>query len=75
MQVELMKKESPYKDKDGNEKLGTSFYLQCGNQIIGIEPVYYGKENKPDKGYIARKSVLSAFSSELPPKETSGQAG
>lgn len=64
-----MKKSTPYKDKDGNEKIGTSFYVQCGDQIIGVEPVYYGKEGSPDKGYVARKAVLASFASQLPPKE------
>lgn len=68
MLLELMKKESKYKDKNGNEKIGTSFYLKAGDQVIGIEPVYYGKEGSPDKGYVARKAILAAFASELPPK-------
>lgn len=69
MLLELMKKESKYKDKDGNEKTGTSFYLQAGDQIIGIEAVNYSKEGKPDKGYVARKAILSAMASQLPPKD------
>ena len=73
MLVELMKKTSTYKDKDGNEKQGTSFYVQCGDQVIGVEPVYYGKEGNPDKGYVARKAVLASFASPLPPKETPAQ--
>lgn len=71
MLVELMKKNTPYKDKEGNEKIGTSFYVQCGDQVIAVEPVYYGKENNPDKGYVARKAVLASFASQLPPKEES----
>ena len=67
MLVELMKKSNPYKDKEGKEKIGTSFYIQCGDQGLGVEPVYYGKENNPDKGYVARKAVMSAFASDLPP--------
>ena len=64
-----MKKESKYKDKDGNEKTGTSFYLQAGDQVIGIEAVNYSKEGKPDNGYVVRKAILSAMASPLPPKE------
>ena len=74
MLVELMKKNNSYKDKDGNEKIGTSFYVQCGDQIIGVEPVYYGKEGNPDKGYVARKAVLASFASPLPPKEPEAAA-
>ena len=71
MLVELMKKNTPYKDKEGNVKIGTSFYVQCGDQVIAVEPVYYGKENNPDKGYVARKAVLASFASQLPAKEES----
>lgn len=71
MKVELYKKITPYKDKDGVEKLGTSFYVECGDQLIGVEPVYYQKKgsNDPDKGFVARKAVLAAFASELPEKQ------
>ena len=69
MLLELMKKESKYKDKNGNEKIGVSLYLKAGDQVIGIEPVYYGKEGNPDKGYVARKAILSAMASPLPPKD------
>lgn len=70
MKVELYKKITPYKDKDGVEKLGTSFYVACGDQTIGIEPVYYQKKgsNDPDRGFVARKAVLAAFADELPEK-------
>lgn len=70
MKVELYKKITPYKDKDGADKLGTSFYVACGDQIIGIEPVYYQKKgsNDPDRSFVTRKAVLAAFSDELPEK-------
>lgn len=70
MEVKLYKKITPYKDKDGEERLGTSFYVQCGDQTIGIEPVYYQKKgsNDPDRGFVARKAVLAAFADELPEK-------
>lgn len=79
MKVELYKKITPYKDKDGVEKLGTSFYVACGDQTIAVEPVYYQKKgsNDPDRGFVARKAVLSAFADELPertPKESLAHA-
>ena len=73
MLVELMKKKKSYKDNDGKEKIGISFYVQCGDEIIGVEPVYYGKEGNPDKGYVARKAILSSYASPLPPKEAPAQ--
>lgn len=73
MLVPLMKKTSTYKDKDGNEKQGLSLYVQCGDEVIGVQPVYYGKEGSPDKGYVARKAILSSYASPLPPKEASAQ--
>lgn len=74
MQVELMKKEGQYTDKDGVAKKTMSFYLQCGDTVVPVEPVYYNKKDKHgaevrDYGYSNRKSVLSAFASTLPEKK------
>ena len=64
MLVELMKKSNTYKDKDGKEKVGTSFYIQCGDQVIGIEPVYYGKESNPDRVNSYPREIFGYRSSE-----------
>ena len=69
MTVELFKKEKPYISKEGEEKIGTSFYVKCGDELVCVEPVYFGKENKPDKGYGIRKAMLSAFATKLPDQE------
>lgn len=70
MQVDLLKKQVNYKDKEGKEKTATNFYLRCGdNMLVPIEIKYFPDENNVDKAYGARKTVLSAFASVLPEKE------
>ena len=70
LDFQLFKKNSTYKDKDGNEKTATNFYLKCGDELIPIEVRYYeGKDGTPDPNYRSRKSVLSAFAEVLPDKE------
>lgn len=77
MQVELMKKVGKYTDREtGKEKTTVSFYLQCGDILVPVEPVYYNKKDEMgnelrDYGYSGRKEVLKAFASDLPEKNTS----
>ena len=73
MQVDLLKKQVSYKDKEGTEKKATNFYLRCGDTLVPIEIKYFPDENNVDKAYGARKSVLSAFASVLPDKDEKKQ--
>ena len=65
MVVNLIKKETPYQ-KDGETKIATAFYLECGDEQIGVQLVYNkGKNGEPDKTYAKRKAILSAFATPI----------
>ena len=69
MQVELLKKNSNYQ-KDGEEKTATNFYLKLNNVLVPIQVRYFeDKDTGEDKQYATRKTLLSAFASDLPDKE------
>lgn len=68
MTVELLKKQVTYKDKEGEEKNATNFYVRCGSTLIPIEVKYFPDEDNKDKGYAPRKAVLSSFADDLPEK-------
>lgn len=66
MQVQLFKKLSNYKDKDGKERTATNFMIKCGDYYIPIEVKYFaGKDDEYDPNFRARKMVLSAFADAL----------
>ena len=66
MEVNLIKKETPYDDKNGEKKIATAFFLECGNEKIGVQLVYNkGKNGEPDKTYAKRKAILSAFATPV----------
>ena len=70
----LFKKNYTYTDKDGKEKNGTRFYVECGDRLIPIQPVYFNKKDEKgnvvaDTEYGARKAVLSSYAEVLPDKE------
>ena len=69
MELQLFKKNVKYKDKDGNEKTATNFYLKCGDALVPIEVKFFAnKDTGKDNQYLGRKSVLSAFAADLPDK-------
>ncbi len=68
MQVNLIKIETQYVDKKDNNKTktATSFFVECGDELIGVQVVYYKNKNgEPDKTYLSRKAILSAFASPM----------
>ena len=71
MTVQLFKKVGTYKDQEGKEKRFTNFYVQCGDQMIVVEPKYFPnpKFDDRDPGFAGRKAVLEAFATPLPEKE------
>ncbi len=74
MQVQLFKKTGTYKDKDGNEKQYTNFYVRCGDTLIPIQPCFFpDKDNdNRDYQYAGRKEVLKSFADILPDKSAKG---
>ncbi len=70
-QVELLKKNGTYKDKEGKEKQFTNFYLRCGDSLIPVEPKFFPNEDGHDYQFGSRKAILSAFASMLPEKPDS----
>ena len=72
-EVKLFKKERTYKDKNGEEKRATNFYVRCGDELIPVEVSYFGKDDKPDKQYGPRRAILSAFADLLPDRESNGK--
>ena len=69
MNVQLFKKNANYKDKDGNEKTATNFFVKCGDMLIPVEPKYFpDKETDKDSMFFTRKTVLSSFAEVLPEK-------
>ena len=72
MTIELFKKEGSYKDKNGNDKKSTNFYLRCGSELIPVRVPYFPNEKCEgrDPQYQSRLAVLSSFASVLPEKNT-----
>lgn len=68
-EIKLYKKHGKYIDKDGVGRNTKSFYLKCGDELIPIDVKYFGTQDKPDKQFVSRRSVLSAFSEVLPEKQ------
>lgn len=67
MQVNLFKRRVPYVDKDGENKIATNFFVECGDVLVPIEAKYFeNKETGRDDRYMERKTLLSAFSDMLP---------
>lgn len=74
-QVSLFKKSGKYKDKDGNEKSFTNFYVRCGDALIPVEVCYFpNKETNRDNQYSGRKEVLKAFAETLPELPSNGNS-
>lgn len=71
MTVGLFKKKGTYKDKEGKDKFFVNFYVECGDQMIPVEPKYFPnpKCDDRDPAFAGRKAVLEAFAEELPDKE------
>ena len=72
MEVKLYKKIGTYTEKETKkEKLFTNFYVQCGDQMIPVEPKYFpnAKCDNRDPQFAGRKAVLEAFAEPLPEKE------
>lgn len=73
MQVELFKKKGSYTDKKTGELRDiTNFYVKCGDSMIRVEVPYFPDPNQDgkDPNYASRRSVLSAFASEMPERES-----
>jgi len=64
----LFFKESPYQDKDGNDRIATRFYLQVGNDLIRISIKFFGKDGN-DPQYSVRKGLVKSFAMAMPDKE------
>ena len=69
MTVELFKQFSDYKDKEGNQRTATKFFVKCGSEMVPIEVTYFKNGEKGDPYYRGRKMVLSSYAVELPKKE------
>lgn len=75
-EVKLFKKLATYKDKDGNEKTATNFFVQCGDVLVPVEVKYFeDKETGQDYNYRSRKTLLSAFAELLPDRKTDNKQG
>ena len=68
-EVKLYSEKGTYQ-KEGKDKQYINFYVQCGSQMIPVEPKYFKKKNgEDDKGFIVRKGILDSFAEPLPVKE------
>ncbi|MCM1305893.1 MAG: hypothetical protein NC037_00265 [Bacteroides sp.] len=68
-QVNLLKRNRKYTDKDGKERTATNFYLQVGNELIPVAVRFFeNKDTGEDPMYRSRKMIMSAFADELPEK-------
>ncbi len=69
-EVQLFKKQSKYKDKQGKDKVATNFFAKCGSMLVPIEVVYFPDKDNDDKDklYVARKMVLESYAEVLPDK-------
>ena len=73
-QVNLLKKNGSYVNKDGEEKKVTNFFVRCGDVLVPIEVKYFeSKETGKDDRYRERRVLLSAFAEELPDKGKNGK--
>jgi len=69
-EVKLYSEKGTYTDKEGKEKPFVNFYLQCGSEMVPIEPKYFKKyDGSTDKGFIVRKGILTSFAAPLLDKE------
>lgn len=76
MQVELMKKKTEYTDKNGEQRTAQNFFIKCGDMLVPIAVRYFeDKETGEDKQYATRKTLLSAFATDLPDKQQSNKNG
>lgn len=75
MQVELLKKSSMYRNKDGEDKTAVNFYLRCGETLVPIQVRYFGNNEGRDPSYSGRKLVLSSFASVLPEQLSKKDSG
>ena len=68
--VKLVKKHTTYTDKNGEQKRGTNFYLQVGNEYVPIEVVFFPNDKCEgrDPAFAGRMAVLTAIAEELPEK-------
>lgn len=67
--VKLFSKRGSYTGADGQEHKTVRFYVECGEALVPIEPVYFkNKETGKDKHFMGRKEVLKAFAETLPEK-------
>lgn len=70
MEVKLYKKVVSYKNKDGEEKTATNYFVQCGDVLVPVEVKYFeDKKTGEDKNYRTRKTLMSAFAETLPERE------
>ena len=68
-EVKLFKRISHY-EKDGETKIATNFFVQCGDTNIPIEIKYFeDKETGRDNQYLGRKMVLASYAELLPETE------
>ena len=76
--VKLFKRKKSYTDSEGNNKMATNFYLQCGEEgeLIAIDVHYFPnpKLDNRDPGFVGRKAVMEAFATTLPDQENPIQA-
>ena len=71
VEVKVYRKEGTYKNKQGEEKRFTNYYLDINGYLIPIEVKYFPnpKFNDRDPGYAARISKLELLSEPLPEAE------
>lgn len=75
MEVKLYKKAVSYKDKKGEEKTATNYFVQCGDVLVPVEVKFFAdKETGEDKNYRTRKSLMSAFAETLPERKKDSKA-
>ena len=75
MQVGLYKKVVEYKNKDGELKTATNYFVMCNNVLIPVEVKYFEDKNTGvDKNYGTRRTLMSAFADELPERKKTEQS-
>lgn len=76
MQVLLYKKLSNYKDKNGDEKTATNFFVDCNGTMIPVEVKFFpNPQTNTDSNYRGRKMILSTFADVLPKKSENAEKG
>lgn len=69
MQIELLKQNVEYKDKNGVDRKGTNLFIKVEQTLIPIEVKYFAdKITGVDAQFSKRKFLLSSVASELPKK-------